>query len=153
MSISKFEMPNAIFLPLRLSLRTTESSPKCALSRMVTIAPKNVIQMNKKRDNSSELMMPSLKPYRSTTLPKTMMTMADSMITKVNSASRKKRSFIFFMEITHKKSPHPGKRALEAQITWYFQWLSTRQGHSFHQKFWQFLQTQFSGRVPCRHSQ
>ena len=29
---------------------------------MVTMAPRNVIQMNKNLDNSYELMMPSLKP-------------------------------------------------------------------------------------------
>jgi hypothetical protein len=65
------------------------------------MAPKNVIQMNKNLDNSSELMMPSLKPYRKTTLPKTMMTMADNMITKVNSAKRKNKSLIFFIGHTH----------------------------------------------------
>ena len=59
---SAYEIPNAIFFPVKLSLRTTESSPKCALSRMVTMAPRNVIQMNKNRDSSSELIMPSLKP-------------------------------------------------------------------------------------------
>ena len=39
-----------------------ESKPKWPFSRIVTMAPKKVIQMNKNRDNSSELMMPSLKP-------------------------------------------------------------------------------------------
>jgi hypothetical protein len=51
--------------------------------------------MNKNLESSSEMMMPSLKPYLKTTLPKTMMTMTDSMMTKVNSASLKNKSIIF----------------------------------------------------------
>ena len=151
-NIKRFEMPNAIFLPVRLNFRTTESNPRCAFSRMATMAPKNVIHMNKNRDSSSELMMPSLKPYRRTTLPKTMMTMADNMMTNVNSANRKNKSLIFFIGTQWaKKNPLQMKRVWMAWITWYFQWPATMLRRFSHQMFWQSQPKQFSGKVPCLH--
>jgi hypothetical protein len=39
------------------------------------MAPKNVIQTNNHLDNSSDSVIPELKPYRKKTLPKTKITM------------------------------------------------------------------------------
>ena len=59
------------FLPHTGSRDTTESIPRWAWSRSATTAPTNTSQTNSQRDSSSEIEIPELNAYRSTTLPNT----------------------------------------------------------------------------------
>ncbi len=70
-SISRFDSMKQAFLPHAGSRDTTESIPRWAWSRSATTAPTNTSQTNSQRDSSSEIEIPELNPYRSTTLPNT----------------------------------------------------------------------------------
>jgi hypothetical protein len=49
-------------LPTTGSRETSMSLPRCACSRIATIAPRNVSQTKSQRETSSDTVMPELKP-------------------------------------------------------------------------------------------
>ncbi len=55
-------MMKQIRLPAGDRIRTRLSTPRCECSRTATMAPRKVSHTNSQRDNSSETVMPELKP-------------------------------------------------------------------------------------------
>ena len=51
-----------IRLPAGPSIRTSVSTPRCECSRTATMAPRKVSHTSSQRDNSSEIVIPELKP-------------------------------------------------------------------------------------------
>ena len=60
-SISTWLTIRQAFLPTVGRRLTTMSTPRCPCSRNAMIAPRKVIQTNRKRDSSSDTVMPMLK--------------------------------------------------------------------------------------------
>ena len=61
-SMATYDSAKQNFLPAAPSLPTSMSVPKWPCSFKATIAPMKVIQTNNQRDNSSDKVMPELKP-------------------------------------------------------------------------------------------
>src|SRR5690606_32736651 len=77
--------------------RTTMSVPRWARSLSATMAPRKVSHTNSQRESSSEIRMPELKPYRSTTLPNTSTRMASNSPALMTSSRRQYRSMSRFI--------------------------------------------------------